>query len=77
MSISLTPELERLVQVKLALGVYRTEEEVLQAAFQALDAQEQSVAAIAESYSDFQAGRYRSWEEADVEFRQRHNIPQR
>jgi putative addiction module CopG family antidote len=76
MGISLTPELERLVQVKVALGFYRTEEEVLQAALQALDAQEQTLAAIAEGYSDFQAGRYRSFDEADAEFRERHKLPQ-
>ena len=75
MGISLSPEFERLVQVKLATGIYRTEEEVLQAAFQALDAQEETLAAIAEGYADFQAGRYRPAGEADAEFRQRHNIP--
>jgi len=75
MGISLTPELDRLVREKLALGAYRTEEEVLQAALQALDAQEQTLAAIAEGYSDFQAGRYRPFQEADAEFRKRHNLP--
>ena len=76
MRISLTPELDRLVQEKLALGTYRSEEEVLQAALEALDAHERSVAAIAEGYADFQAGRFRSADDADVEFRARHNLPQ-
>jgi predicted transcriptional regulator len=76
MTISLTPEFERLVQVRLAQGSYRTEEEVLQAAFEALDMQEQTLAAIAEGYADFQAGRYRPLDESDAEFRRRHNIPQ-
>lgn len=65
MSISLTPDLNRLVQEKLATGVYRSEEEVLQAALAALDVQEQTVAAIGEGYADYQAGRIRSCEEAD------------
>ena len=76
MGFSLSPEFERLVQVKLALGTYRTEEEVLQAAFQALDAQEDTLAAIAEGYADFQAGRFRPAAESDAEFRKRHDIPQ-
>lgn len=75
MSISLTPDLTRLIQEKLATGAYRTEEEVLQAALRALDAQEQTIAAIAEGYSDFEAGRVRSFEEADQEFRERHGLP--
>ena len=75
MEISLTPELNRLVQDKLALGIYRSEEEVLQAALQALDAQEQTLTAIAEGYTDFQAGRHRPFDVADVEFRKRHNLP--
>lgn len=75
MEISLTPELQRLVEVKVAQGLYRTDEEVLRAAMQALDAQEQTLAAIAEGYSDFRAGRYRSFEEVDAEFRQRHGLP--
>lgn len=61
--------------MRLAQGNYRTEEEVLQAAFQALDAQEQTLAAIADGYAGFQAGRYRPLDEADAEFRQRHEIP--
>lgn len=75
MSISLTPDLNRLVQEKLATGVYRSEEEVLQAALAALDVQEQTVAAIAEGYADYQVGRIRSFEDADAEFRHRHGLP--
>lgn len=74
MDMSLTPEFERFVQDKLALGIYRTKEEVLQAAFHALEVQEETVAAIAEGYADFQAGRYCSLEEADEEFRKRRGL---
>jgi putative addiction module CopG family antidote len=75
MEISLTPELSRLVQEKLAVGIYRNEEEVLQAALQALSAQEQTLAAIAEGQADVQAGRYREFDEADAEFRHQHGLP--
>jgi putative addiction module CopG family antidote len=74
MSISLSPEFERLVQGKIALGTYKTEDEVLRAAFQALEAQEETLAAIAEGYADFQAGRCEDWDVADAEFRKLHNI---
>jgi putative addiction module CopG family antidote len=74
MGISLTPEFERFVQAKIALGLYSSEEQVFQAAIEALDAQEQTISAIAEGYADFQAGRYRSLEEADADFRTRNNI---
>jgi putative addiction module CopG family antidote len=75
MDISLTPELGRMIREKLASGAYGSEVEVLQAAFQALESQEQTLAAIAEGYGDFQAGRYRPIEEADAEFRRQHNLP--
>lgn len=74
MQISITPDLERIIREKLASGSYASEEEVLQAALKALDAEEVSVAAIAEGYADFQAGRYRSFDEADAEFRQRKGL---
>lgn len=76
MEFSLSPELNCRVQGKLALGIYRDDEEVLQAAFKALDAQEKSLTGIAEGYGDFQAGRYRALSEADAEFRLRRNLPQ-
>lgn len=74
MSYSLPPDLNSLVQQKLATGSYDSEEAVLRAALSALDEQEQTVAAIQEGYDDFQAGRMRSLEEADRDFRQRKNI---
>jgi len=64
-----------MVQEKLALGIYRTEEEVLQAALQALSAQEETLAAIGEGYADLQAGRHRPFDESDAEFRKRHSLP--
>jgi predicted transcriptional regulator len=75
MGISLTPELDRLVKQRLATGAYPSEEAVLQAALLALDVEEQSVAAIQEGHADFVAGRYRPFDEADAEFRDRQQIP--
>lgn len=75
MGINLTPELDRLVKQRLASGAYRSEEEVLQAALLALDAEEQSLAAIEEGHADFEAGRYRPFDEADAAFRKQNKIP--
>jgi len=75
MTISLTPELDRLLNEKLASGQYGSVEEVLTAAFRALNEEEQTIAAIAEGHEDFLAGRYRSLDEADAEFRQKYGIP--
>ena len=74
MAIALTPELERLVREKLASGKYESQEDVLRAALRALDEQEEIVAGIQEGYDDLQAGRYKTLEEADAEFRSKHNI---
>ena len=74
MAIALTPELDRLVQEKLASGKYVSQEDVLRAALQALDEQEEIVAGIQEGYDDLQAGRYKTLEESDAEFRSRHNL---
>jgi putative addiction module CopG family antidote len=75
MRITLTPELDRLVQERVASGAYASEEEVLRAALAALDAEEQILAAISEGYADFEAGRCRSFSEANSDFRERHGLP--
>jgi putative addiction module CopG family antidote len=74
-TISLTPELDRVLNEKLASGKYRSVEEVLTAAFRALDEEEDTIAAITEGNADFEAGRYQDWETADAEFRAKHGIP--
>jgi putative addiction module CopG family antidote len=75
MTITLNPELDRLVHQKIASGMYKSVEHVLAAALKALDAEEETIAAIAEGYEDVKAGRYESWEKADAEFRAKHGIP--
>lgn len=59
MTISLTPELDRVLSEKLASGRYGSVEELLTAAFRALGGEEEeAIAAIAEGNADFEAGRY-------------------
>jgi putative addiction module CopG family antidote len=75
MTISLTPDLDRQLNEKLSSGRYGSIQEVLAAALRALDHEEQSIAAITEGNDDFLAGRYRTLDEADAEFRQKYGIP--
>jgi putative addiction module CopG family antidote len=77
MQISLTPELDQLVQQRIATGAYRSQEEVLQAALLALEAEEQTLAAIMEGHADYEQGRYRPVEEADASFRELNGLPRR
>lgn len=74
MTISLTPELDRLLNERLASGQYQSVEEVLARALKALKEEEGTIASIAEGHEDFLAGRYRSLEEADAEFREQYGI---
>ncbi len=76
MSYALTEELNQLVQKKLSTGFYSDEEAVLRAALRSLDEQEETLAAIAEGHEDVQAGRHRSFADADADFRRQHNIAQ-
>ena len=75
MTISLTPELDHLVDEKLATGRYRSVEDLLTSALRALDDEEETLAAIAEGYEDVQAGRVYSLEEANAEFFKKHGLP--
>jgi putative addiction module CopG family antidote len=75
MAITLNPELDRRVKEKLATGMYQSADEVLSAALRALDDEEQTIAAVKEGYEDFKAGRCKSWEESDAEFREKYGIP--
>jgi putative addiction module CopG family antidote len=75
MTISLTPELDRVLKEKLASGRYASVEDVLTAAFRALNEEEETIAAVMEGNADFEAGRYQILEEADAEFRKKYGIP--
>jgi putative addiction module CopG family antidote len=74
MTISLTPELDRLLNERLASGQYKSVEEVLTRALRALREEEETVAAIAEGYEDVLAGRVYTLEEANAEFYKKHGL---
>jgi len=76
MAYALTEKLDRIVREKLASGQYASEEDILLAALRLLDDEEETIAMVAEGYQDVQAGRHRPFDEANREFRQKHNIPQ-
>jgi putative addiction module CopG family antidote len=75
MAITLSDELERRVHERLATGLYQSVDDVLFAAMRALNEEEQTIAAIAEGFEDFEAGRFQPLEQADAEFRRKHGIP--
>ena len=75
MDYQLPADLSAEVQQRLSLGVYRSADEVLRAAFSALRAQDEEVAAIQAGIDDMNAGRVRSLEECERDFRERRNIP--
>lgn len=74
MTITLTPELNRLIREKLLSGQYESVEEVLTAAMRALEIEDRSVAAIQDGIDDIDAGRYCTLEEANTEFCRKHGI---
>jgi antitoxin ParD1/3/4 len=74
MTITLTPELDRLVHDKLATGLYGSVEDVLTAALRALGNEEESMAAIAEGFEDIETGRYCSLDEANAEFYRKYGV---
>jgi predicted transcriptional regulator len=73
MSLQLPPELAATVQGFLAGGNYKDDEDVLREALAALRYKE-NVAAIQEGVDDFEAGRYRTLEEVDVEMRKKYGL---
>jgi hypothetical protein len=79
MSTNLSPEVNQLIAQELALGHYRSEEELLTEAVHLLTQRnalrEREAAAIQEGIDDMQAGRTRPLHEFDREFRQRNGLP--
>ena len=69
MTIELTPKIEELVQRKLSEGSYTDANELIEAALQALQANEERnlklKALIAEGLADSEAGRFTEYESAD------------
>jgi len=66
--------LDQLVREELATGAYRSEDDVLVEAMQALRDRDEAVAGIREGLSDLDAGRVRSLGDVDAELRTKHAI---
>jgi predicted transcriptional regulator len=74
MSYPFPPMLDQLVRAELATGAYRSEDDVLVEAMQALRDRDEAVAGIREGLSDLDAGRVRSLADVDAELRTKHGI---
>ena len=74
MSYIFPPKLDQLVRKELATGAYRSEDEVLVEAMQALRDRDEAIAGIREGLADMDAGRVRLLDEVDAELRTRHGI---
>jgi predicted transcriptional regulator len=68
------PELDRLVREELATGIYRSEDDVLVEAMQALRDRDETIAGIREGLADLDAGRVRSLGDVDAELRTKYGI---
>jgi predicted transcriptional regulator len=68
MSLQLPPDLSASVQHFIAFEGYKTEEDVLRDALDALERQA-NIAAIQAGIDDMEAGRMRPWEEVKKELR--------
>ena len=74
MAYPFPPMLDQLVREELATGAYRSEDDVLVEAMQALRDRDEAVAGIREGLSDLDAGRVRSLGDVDAELRTKHAI---
>ena len=74
MAYQFPPDIEQRVKAQLSSGDYRTEDDVLRDALDALRARTDDVAAIRAGIQDMEAGRYRPFSEIDAEFRNKHKM---
>ena len=74
MSYPFPPMLDQLVREELSTGAYRSEDEVLVEAMQALRDRDEAIAGIREGLSDLEAGRVRPVCDVDSELRAKHKI---
>ena len=76
MAYPFPPDVKELVDERLATGQYRSEDDVLRDALQALKWRSAETAAIAEGVEDMEAGRYRPLDQVDADLRRKHHFPQ-
>ena len=76
MAYQFPPDIDQRVKSQLATGQYRTEDDVLREALDALRRQDEELQAIREGIADMEAGRYRPLDEVDAEIRDKHGFPQ-
>ena len=74
MSYPFPPILDQLVREELATGVYRSEDDVLVEAMQALRDRDEAIAGLREGLADLDAGRVRPLDHVDAELRTKHGI---
>ena len=74
MSYLFPPVLDQLVREELATGTYRSEDDVLVEAMQALRDRDEAIAGIREGLSDLDAGRVRPLGDVDAQLRTKHGI---
>ena len=74
MAYPFPPVLDQLIREELATGAYRSEDDVLVEAMQALRDRDEAIAGIQEGLSDLDAGRVRPLSDVDAEIRAKHGI---
>ena len=74
MSYLFPPMLGRLVREELASGAYKSEDDVLVEALQALRDRDKTIAGIREGLVDLDAGRVRPLGDVDAQLRTKHGI---
>jgi predicted transcriptional regulator len=75
MNYTFPPDVGERVKKQLAVGAYKSEDDVLRAAMTALEREHDDIAAIQAGIEDIEAGRFRPFAEIDAELRQKYNIP--
>jgi Arc/MetJ-type ribon-helix-helix transcriptional regulator len=75
MSYAFPPPLDRWVHEFLDTGAYRSEDEMLLEAFQALRDRNEAVVGIQEGLADVEVGRARPLRNEDEELRKKYSIP--
>lgn len=75
MQYAFPPDVADLVRQEMNSGRYRSEDDVMREALQALKRQSVEIAAIQEGIDDMEAGRFRPLDEVDREIRTRYGLP--